>query len=148
MMGQWMNDPYQVEGQVERIPGLGILPVETTITQEKVTEQCRFRFEHEDIEGEGYEIHMGETRAEKEQPLCWINGEKADGYYLNKKTWGTYIHGIFDNEAVINSILAEFGPGLSTPMDFKAFKEEQYDKLANLIREHVDMDYIYQTMAM
>lgn len=145
MMGNWIKDPNGIEGNIELIPGLGILPVETTITEEKVTEQCTFAF-LKNLEGKGYEIHMGETHSENSSPLCLIDGKKKDGYYLNSKTWGTYIHGIFDNKEIINSILAESGQNVVTNVDFQTFKEEQYDKLADLIRENTDLGYIYKTM--
>ncbi|WP_321372072.1 cobyric acid synthase [uncultured Draconibacterium sp.] len=145
MMGEWIADPNHVEGQIEKVPGLGILPVETILTEEKVTEQCSFTFQNEDV-GKGYEIHMGETVAAHESPACLINGNKQDGYYLNERTWGTYIHGVFDNISVVNRILKESGKQVSTQLDFQQFKETQYDKLANLIRENVDMEYIYKSM--
>lgn len=145
MMGEWIKDPDHVEGNIDRIPGLSILPVETIINAEKVTEQCKFSFQNK-MEGLGYEIHMGETVSEKPSPLCIVDGKKEDGYFLNAKTWGTYIHGIFDNKEIINSILAESGQNVVTEMDFQQFKEEQYDKLADLIRENIDLDYIYKSM--
>ncbi len=146
MMGKWIKDPQHVEGNVDLVPGLGILPVETTITEEKVTEQCSFTFQNSELKGKGYEIHMGDTVAEAPSPLCLINDEKDDGYFLNPKTWGTYIHGIFDNKEIINTILAESGQNVITEMDFQQFKEEQYDKLADLVRENVDMAYIYKSL--
>ncbi len=145
MMGEWIADPHHVEGQIEKVPGLGILPVETILTEEKVTEQCTFTFQNSE-EGKGYEIHMGETIAKHESSACMVNGQKKDGYYLNERTWGTYIHGIFDNISVVNRILKESGKQLATQMDFQQFKETQYDKLAQLIRENVDMEYIYKSM--
>jgi len=145
MMGEWIHDPKQIEGKVEKVPGLGILPVETIITEEKVTEQCTFSFRNKQ-EGKGYEIHMGETVAKKSSPVCLINGTKEDGFFLNSKTWGTYIHGIFDNKEIVNSVLEESGQKVVTELDFQQFKEEQYDKLANLIRDNVDMEYIYTSM--
>ncbi|MFV0267991.1 MAG: cobyric acid synthase [Draconibacterium sp.] len=146
MMGKWVRDPLQIEGAVEAVPGLGILPVETTITNEKVTGQCSFTFQNTNIEGTGYEIHMGETSAEDDRPLCIIDGKKKDGYYLNDRAWGTYIHGIFDNSEIIKSVLDSNGKKLASEIDFKRFKEEQYDKLAALIRENVDMEYIYKSI--
>ena len=145
MMGEWISDPNHVEGQIEKVPGLGILPVETILTDEKVTEQCSFTFQNGE-EGKGYEIHMGETIAKQESPACMVNGIKQDGYYLNDRTWGTYIHGIFDNINMVHRILKDSGKQVSTQLDFQQFKETQYDKLANLIRENVDMEYIYKSM--
>jgi adenosylcobyric acid synthase len=146
MMGTWIKDPNHVEGNIDLIPGLGILPVETTITEEKVSEQCSFVFKNSKLEGRGYEIHMGDTYAENSSPLCIINGAKEDGYFLNSKTWGTYIHGIFDNNEILNDILAASGKNVASTIDFQKFKEEQYDKLAALIRENTDMEYIYKSM--
>ena len=146
MMGKWIKDPQHLEGNIDVVPGLGILPVETTIKENKVTEQCKFTFINGNVEGEGYEIHMGETHAENESPVCEIEGGKADGYYLNEKTWGSYIHGIFDNAELVKNILAASGGTSDDTFDFQAFKEEQYDKLADLIRENVDMEYIYRSM--
>lgn len=148
MMGKWVRDLEKVEGNIEAVPGLGILPVETVLTKEKVTEQCAFTFQNSEWKGKGYEIHMGETISENEKPLCAINGHKADGYFLNPKTWGTYIHGIFDNTEVINEILKAAGKEGTGAFDFQQFKEEQYDKLAALIRENVDMEYIYKSIAL
>jgi len=145
MMGKWIKDPEHVEGNIDLVPGLGILPVETTITEEKVTEQCTFTFQNK-LTGKGYEIHMGETVSEKSSPLCLIDGTKEDGYLLNPKTWGTYVHGIFDNTNIVNAVLNESGQNFATEINFRQFKEEQYDKLAELIRENTDMEYIYKSM--
>ncbi len=146
MMGQRVRDPELIEGDIELIPGLGILPLDTIITAEKTTGQCQFEILNSGIKGEGYEIHMGETSSKNESPFATINNNKKDGYFLNPKTWGTYIHGIFDNKEVVNSILKESGQNVITRIDFKKFKEEQYNKLAQLIRENTDMEFVYKSM--
>ena len=146
MMGLEISDPDQVEGDVGSVPGLGLLPVKTILTSEKTTEQCSFTFGKENLKGQGYEIHMGETSSENMQALCEIEGGKKDGYFLNERTWGTYIHGIFDNAEIVNSILAENGKEAIAEIDFQQFKDQQYDKLAALVRDNVDMDYIYKTL--
>jgi len=147
IMGKEIHDPLHIEGDIETIQGLGILPVITTLTNEKVTEQCSFTFLAGKEDCKGYEIHMGETTSTNESPLCIINGNRKDGYLLNSKTWGTYIHGIFDNQSVVNSILNETGVNdISTKFDYSAFKNEQYNKLADLIRQNVNLEYIYSTM--
>ncbi len=146
MMGNWIKDPNRVEGEIDALPGLGILPVETTITEEKITRQCEFQFQSSGLTAKGYEIHMGETTSEKCNPTCLIDGKKSDGYYLNKKTWGTYIHGIFDNYEIVKTVLEASGKSTNSKIDFHQFKEEQYDKLADLIRKNTDLDYIYKSM--
>lgn len=146
MMGNWINDPNHVEGEIDTLPGLGILPVETTMTEEKITRQCEFQFQSSGLTGKGYEIHMGETTSEKQNPTCIIDGKKSDGYFLNEKTWGSYIHGIFDTPEIVKNILAASGKTMNSEIDFQKFKEEQYDKLAELIRKNTDLDTVYKSM--
>ena len=147
MMGKWLRDPNKVEGTIGEVPGLGILPVETVLTPEKVTKQCSFVFRESAWQGTGYEIHMGKTTAENERPFCRINNEKFDGYFLNAKTWGTYVHGVFDHMEMINEILKTAGNKACSKVDFQQFKQRQYDKLATLIRKNTDMEYIYKSMS-
>lgn len=57
------------------------------------------------------------------------------------------MHGILDNPAVLDNLAEGFDTETTTgPFDYAAFKEEQYDKLAALVREHVDMEYIYNSI--
>ena len=146
MMGQTVEDPHHVEGTVELMPGLGLLPVKTVLTEEKVTRLCTFRYKKEKEDCEGYEIHMGMTTAlEQEKPLNSTGKAEEDGYWLNDQCWGTYIHGILDNQVVINDLLKTYTSQLSAgPFNYRAYKDEQYDKLAIHIREHLDMAYIYK----
>ena len=146
MMGNEINDPHHVEGNIETISGLGLLPVTSQLTNDKLTEQCSFSFLQSDDLCKGYEIHMGETTTETPSPLCKIENGPEDGYFLNPKTWGTYIHGILDNMAVIKDIIKTAGGKEPADFDIEKFKEEQYDKLADLIRENADMEYIYKTL--
>lgn len=144
IMGDEVRDPEGVEGNILSLPGLGILPVTTTLTSEKQTRQCLFSFIETDTRGEGYEIHAGHTPANR--PLCRMSNGEEDGYYLNVRTWGTYIHGIFDNADVINLVLREVRPDYVSTADYKARKEEGYDQLADIIRENVDMEYVYKCL--
>ncbi|KGN67284.1 cobyric acid synthase [Porphyromonas sp. COT-108 OH1349] len=144
MMGRSIQDPHHIEGDQEYTNGLGILPVDTIISTEKSTKSCTFSFMNESIHGTGYEIHMGVTKTDK--PLLRTSHNEEDGYILNSRTWGTYLHGILDNASVINRIIQEIDPNFHTDIDYKAKKEKGFNALADLIRTHVDMDYIYQTM--
>ena len=147
MMGESIHDPYHVEGDIPSIPGLNILPVTTTLSQSKITEQRKFHFLNDKKICTGYEIHMGDTFADVPSPLCMKKDGSGDGYVLNPHTWGTYMHGIFDNEAVIKHIFQVHCLKNTLPLqDYAAFKEEQYDKLAALVRENCSMEYIYQVI--
>ena len=150
MMGQSILDPYGIEGNVEAIPGLGLLPVQTTLTPDKKTEACTFSFLGSETDCAGYEIHMGETTAEHPQPLCLTDKGEQDGFFLNNKTFGTYLHGFFDNARTIEYVLRQVAHYIPADedeiMDNNTFKELQYDKLAAHIRANVDLEYIYSTI--
>ncbi|MDR1755485.1 MAG: cobyric acid synthase [Culturomica sp.] len=152
IMGQEICDPAHIESPIERLPGLGLLPVSTAIGGEKLTRQVRFSFLDGEKVCEGYEIHMGITLPLENAPASPLNhledGGK-DGYRAGSKCFGTYIHGLLDNQAVIDYLLAPYTDKLSAkPFDYKAFKEEQYDRLANHVRCHVNMDLIYKIMGL
>lgn len=150
IMGQEICDPEHIEGNIDRLPGLGLLPISTQIEGEKVTRQVKFSFLNKKEECSGYEIHMGVTtpaNGTEPSPLNLLADNATDGYFLNNKCFGTYIHGILDNSAVVDCMLAPYSDKLSDePFDFKAFKEEQYNKLANHVRSHVNMDLVYKIM--
>ena len=145
MMGTEILDPDKIEGDINKIDALGILPVSTTILKEKRTRQVKFSFCNTKTECLGYEIHMGETKSEIASPVCKI-GNTDDGYFLNNKVWGTYIHGIFDNSVVVEHILKQISADIKIDRNFVEFKNSEYDKLANLVRASVDIEYIYKTL--
>lgn len=162
LMGQEVFDPDHVEGDIERLPGLGLLPVSTRMTGEKVTRQVKFQlFENggratEDgtlkLSMSGYEIHMGSTvpiEGTSASPLNLLEDGLCDGYIVDSTCMGTYIHGILDNPEFIDFLLKPFAGKLSETAEafnYQQFKEEQYDKLAEHVRQHVDMPLIYKIL--
>ncbi|RHJ91766.1 cobyric acid synthase [Parabacteroides bouchesdurhonensis] len=154
MMGIRLEDPEGIEGSLPVIPGLGLLPQCTVIEQEKITKQSSFTFLPDTSDSpqtcRGYEIHMGRTTLLNDapnQPVVLLEDGRQDGYYLNNKCWGSYMHGILDNPAVLDSLADGFDKKTENKsFDYTAFKEEQYDKLAALVRQNVDMEYIYSTL--
>ena len=146
MMGIEVCDPDHVEGDIERLPGLGLLPITTTMSGEKVTRQVSCEY------GTGYEIHMGETRPFGDatpQPLLHLSDGREDGYIVDNKCMGTYLHGILDNQPFVDFLLQPFADKLAEAdksFDYQAFKEEQYDKLADHVRHHLDMKRLYQIL--
>ena len=156
LMGIEVCDPNHVEGDIERLPGLGLLPVTTTMSGEKITRQASFSFAS-DKHGltrnmRGYEIHMGQTQpfgSAAPSPLLHLSDGRQDGYIVDNKCMGTYVHGILDNASFVDFLLQPFAEKLSqtnASFDYQAFKEEQYDKLAAHVRKHVDMDKLYQIL--
>jgi len=161
MLGKTIKDPFMVESSLEEIEGLSLLPVVTTFAKEKTTTLSEGIVNTFGAEVRGYEIHMGQTELEKDAlPLIKIikrNGlnhyDSDDGTVNKERTvFGTYMHGIFDNSHFTRELLnrirvargqEEFNENIE---DYYEYKEGQYDKLANVVREHIDMDAIHRMM--
>jgi len=178
MMGLTIADPLGVEGPPRTVEGLGLLPVHTTLEAEKTTVRRSFRFGHETGPlCEGYEIHMGRTDIDDvaPRPLTYPAATPAssatpatsatpttpstpvtspgppalpDGYRRSATCWGTYMHGILDNRAVIEDLLQRSGakPEPIQWSDYQIFKQQQYDRLAEHIRQNVDLPFIYRSL--
>jgi adenosylcobyric acid synthase len=143
MMGLSVEDPLHIESTKEHTEGLGLLPVKTIITAKKTTRQCTYTFKNQDSISKGYEIHMGKTTADTYSPLNTFADGSTDGFFLNERCWGTYIHGIFDNPTIVSELLKPFSASVTTINDFEAYKKEQFDKLAGWLRKHIDISDIY-----
>ena len=148
MMGIEVCDPEGVEGDIPRLPGLGLLPVRTTLAKDKVTRRVSFSFRGSDRQCAGYEIHMGRTVLDCDaSPLNMIDGSVPEGCMADDRCFGTYIHGILDNQQVIDYLLSPYLDKTdAVQVDYAAYKEEQYDALAALLRKHIDIARLYKIM--
>lgn len=159
MLGQWVRDPLAVEGLLPAAAGLGLLPIVTTMAGDKTTTQVQGRFlgfEGEEPIIAGYEIHMGVTEP--------VGGGRAvvaiterlgkavqllDGWATpDLRIWGSYVHGLFDNDEFRRLWLADIRRQLNLPDGasrnhaFADFQEEQFDKLAAVVRGCVDLPFL------
>lgn len=161
MMGQLISDPENTEGGGQ-IEGMGLLPVKTVFQKNKTTTQAKGTILNIDgifssLSGKntvGYEIHMGKTElletAKPFQVLKHGKTEIFDGCY-NSNAYGTYLHGIFDNSEItlnlINAIAKKKNISIENSyIDLEQYKQMQYDKLADLVRNSLDIDKIYAIM--
>ncbi|MBR1504404.1 MAG: cobyric acid synthase [Prevotella sp.] len=153
LMGMEVCDPDHVEGDIERLPGLGLLPTTTTMSGEKRTRQVQARLVGGEGTVSGYEIHMGESRPMVDaapSPLAVFDDGGVDGYIVDHKCMGTYIHGILDNASFVDFLLRPYAEKIAAAnqsFDYAAYKEQQYDKLADHVRQHVDMKRLYQILS-
>ncbi|MBZ5749993.1 cobyric acid synthase [Metabacillus rhizolycopersici] len=154
MLGSEIHDPYAIESPHLSLNGLSLLPLKTTITKEKTTKlsEGELQFGSQQFHVKGYEIHMGETFMDGESsPLIQLE-DRNDGYKnSNEEVMGTYFHGIFHNDAFREALLNHIRKrkGLSpiyNRISFNKLREEAFDRLADHIREHVDLDVIQQKM--
>jgi adenosylcobyric acid synthase len=158
ILGQEVRDPLGVEGDPRMEVGLGLLPLITTMAGAKTTTQVEARSADRTAYGvlSAYEIHMGVTEPQGEgQPAFEIisrNHEPlqvADGWVSpDRRVWGTYLHGLYDNDGFRRAFLQELreerqvSPMASAEMSYKNFQEAQLDRLADLLRRHLDMAHI------
>ncbi|WP_062434182.1 cobyric acid synthase [Prevotella sp. DNF00663] len=137
MLGEEVLDPNHVEGDIDRLPGLGLLPMSTTMDCNKATQRVEFSFEGYLLNG--YEIHNGKS--------VLRDGTSNYGKIVNRdKVYGTYVHGILDNISFIDILLAPYAGKSQEGFNLKKYKETQYDLLANHVRSNLDMDCLYSIM--
>ena len=118
----------------------------------KVTRQTEFRFLDKDGDTcKGYEIHMGQSSISADSdavPLNYLQDGTAEGWRVGEKCFGTYMHGILDNEAAVNYLLAPYtNVEKGNISDYLSFKEEQYDRLAAHVRSHINMPLLYKIIS-
>jgi adenosylcobyric acid synthase len=163
MLGRRIDDPHQVESEVSSIFGLGLLDQETIFDQVKTTVQIKGKVAEnrgllqgmKDIEVSGYEIHMGQTKSRNYLPVFNIveTPEGKTDYYdgatdESGKVFGTYIHGLFHNVEFTSNFLNRLREmrGFPASADIPIDKQANYDKLAKIVRENLDMPLIHNLL--
>jgi len=153
IMGHSVHDPDGLEGLPGKSKGLMLLPVETALKAPKTT--TRSRFVWQDVEGTGYEIHMGQTRRFDAEPLFRvfernrIACETEDGCMARgSRIIGTYMHGMFDVPGITKRWLTTIGlSDIEVPDTHGlAAKDTAYDDLAAHFEKHIDTKAIIETL--
>jgi len=146
MLGRAVHDLQGVEGLPGSSAGLGLLPVETELKAPKST--TRTCFSWGDASGEGYEIHMGQTRRLGGRPLFAVQarnqsvGRDDDGCASDDgRILGTYLHGLFDAPGITRRWLTGIGLGHVNVSDAHGpmARDRAYDALAEHALRHLDM---------
>ncbi len=159
MLGESISDPEGIEGDTERIEGMGLLPVTTCYENEKVLRQVRAQFNLADdikAQSDGYEIHMGRSRLRDGRPFAVIHtkeGESIEDGAVYGNVYGTYLHGLFDSGELTDAFLRliakkrrDIALTGEKSRDIRDVKEEQYDLLADIVRKNMDINKIYEIM--
>lgn len=155
IMGTSIFDKNKVESNQTFMEGLKLLTIKTIFSNQKATVLSKGTENFSNQEIEGYEIHMGTEEVNFSEMLPFI--KKADGTFdgamtQNKKAIGTYFHGVFDNgqftRNYLNFVRKQKGKQQyeGAILNYKAYKEKQYDNLAASVRKHLDIEKIYQIM--
>lgn len=168
MLGEVIRDPQHTESQNDEVAGLGLLGMETVFASEKLTSQvvaqCQdLHFMGQSISAgnlQGYEIHMGHTAFNREADkhpftVCQRRGKTCASQEGTANAagnvFGTYIHGVFDNDvfrrSVLNAIRHSKGlEALANTRNVMAEKQKAYEHLADVVENALDMEKLYQIM--
>lgn len=162
IMGRVLADPEGIEGHEGRYKGLGLLPLTTVITGQKIARQRQVtsNFPQSGLPVIGYELHQGRSH------LAESGSEQAGGFtyeYLfddrnlgivdsAQMLWGTYLHGIFDSgswrRTWINRLRQQRGlKSLPTGIaDYREQREKMLNNLADLIQPHLNLEPILSAL--
>lgn len=160
MLGADVHDAGGREGGGE-MPGLGLLPIRTTLVEDKVTQQTSAQLIAPHLfdqpmthdHATGYEIHLGETEYQPgARPLLSI--VRSDGTTsfdgatsTDGRIIGTYLHGFFDDDEFRHSFIAAARAALrlspaTAYVNFRAEREARFDRLAAHVRQSIDLETI------
>ena len=155
MLGEKVKDPYEIESDIKEIPGLGILDMETIMEKEKNTVQYTGEFKNtaglisglDNVKIKGYEIHQGVTNGNERV----VTNDDHIVAVVKDNIFGTYLHGIFDNEEVTRNILNKIREKkglekMKAGITFDEYREQEFNKLEKIFRENLDMKKIYEIL--
>ena len=154
MLGQTLDDPQGTEsGRPMALSGLGLLPTRTVFDAQKRRMQVRAVAQGELFGGArltGYEIHNGRTEVGG-APFCVLEDGTPEGC-VNRNVFGTYLHGLFDSGeltgALVRMLCARKGisPTQTQLMSMADYRQQQFDLLADGVRQALDMGAVYRAI--
>jgi adenosylcobyric acid synthase len=141
MLGRTIADPRGIEGAPSTVPGLGLLEVDTEISGDKSLTEVSGTTLADGVAVRGSEMHMGVTTGpDAARPLIRLDGGRADGAVsADGRVAGTYIHGLFAEDAQRRAWIARLG-GMPSALSHEADVERTLDALASHLEAHVDID--------
>lgn len=154
-LGKKILDPNEIESPIKEMEGLDLLEVETILEKEKYLGLTKSFFIPWNLEVNGYEIHHGKTKALSSKVKTVLVTEKKEeiGHSnLTATVWGSYLHGIFDNDnfrrRFIDHLRGYYGKKSYNKILFRYDVDESINQLAKTVREFTDMDKIYKDLGL
>ncbi len=156
MLGERLFDPHGMESDIRETPGLGLLPLETTIERQKILRQVRYQTAQSPVfpagmVAEGYEIHMGRTIAKGDVIPVFATDTEPGVMSPERPVFGTYVHGVFDGDrprrGFINWLRRLKGlPASDSGFSYCSFRQNELNKLAAAVRDHCDLERILRML--
>jgi cobyric acid synthase CobQ len=166
MLGLRVEDPHGLESGCLCADGFGLLPINTMLEREKTLTRVSLTMPRTGKTLAGYEIHHGQTELENTPDLqAAVLATDASGRALAfgleddalkrtgmSRVWGSYVHGLFDDDTFRHAFLDELRalkglPPLGAPRPAYGL-EPALDRLAAALRQHLDMKRVYQALGL
>jgi len=142
MLGRRICDPDGIEGLPTEEPGLGLLDVETVLTDDKTLAHVRGVEAETGVKIVGYEMHLGLTEGPaRRRPWLHLGDGREDGAVSeNGQIMGAYVHGLFAADDFRHRFLARIRQGRTGGSAYEAGVEQALDDLADLLEDALDLD--------
>ncbi|NIY95365.1 cobyric acid synthase [Salipiger sp. HF18] len=138
MLGQSVADPDGIEGAPGQDAGLGLLQIDTVMTGDKRLTETRATHAATGLPFDGYEIHIGRSDGpDLARPFAHVNGRPEGATSADGRVTGSYLHGMFRDDAFRAAWLAGFG--VSASGRYGATVETVLDALADHMEAHLDV---------
>jgi adenosylcobyric acid synthase len=140
MLGRVIRDPAGLEGPPGACDGLGLLDVETTLSDEKRLEPVQGT-SADGAPFAGYEMHMGATEGpDRARPFARLaDGSPEGAVSADGGVIGTYVHGLFADDRQRAAWLARFAAG-GASVAYEVQVDDTLNRLAQHLARHVDLD--------
>ncbi|MGR5243346.1 cobyric acid synthase [Vibrio sp. PNB23_22_6] len=146
MLGKFIKDPLGVEGAPGTSQGLGLLDIETVLTDSKrlTHTEGELHLNNHCVKVKGYEIHVGQSEVKGTQPLKLASGELEGAISHCGHIMGTYLHGLFDEIEVLTAVTQWVNGAQIKQQDFAALKEQGLNRIADAIEQHINLDFMFK----
>ena len=146
MLGTAVHDPDGIEGPAESARGLGLLPVETVLTDEKTLVERTATETSTSAQVHGYEMHMGRTEGPGRARPMLVHAAGSDGAVsADGRIAGCYLHGLFAADGYRHHLLRRLGAEHVGQVAFDADVDATLDRLAEHLEAHLDVDALLAT---
>jgi cobyric acid synthase CobQ len=151
ILGRSINDPHGIESPGAELVGLGLLPIDTVLEQDKTLTRTEARHRISGMKVEGYEIHHGQSRTDDIPPaLIGSNGQAMGACRGDGLLWGSYLHGLFDADGFrrwfIDRLRQRKGLKPLGAVQACYDLEPAFERLADAVRQSLDIPAIYRLM--
>ncbi|MDR9829780.1 cobyric acid synthase [Vibrio sp. FNV 38] len=145
ILGQEIEDPTGVEGEIGQTQGLQLLEQRTLLKNEKtlVNVTGTLTLDDKSIPVRGYEIHVGETSGKEHAPIVLKSGNLDGAISADNQIFGTYLHGLFDQPAVTAALISWATGESIASIDHDEVQELAINQIADAIEQHLDLSLLW-----